>query len=184
MNMNLKNKAGYSLIEVTLALLVAGVGLVAVFSLFPEGLKSSRGAVDAVEVSEFADYVFAMFQARASDTNVLWSDFKTDYLPQSPMIKDHNPEEILIDPSEAGPQLFVWRPDWYGGGFATYVEEYNVASFTYILNIQGVPGTVRPGANAKSVRLEVWPGDRVNILNANQQVPGSTVFYREFLPVQ
>ena len=34
------SRAGYSLVEVTLALLVVAIGLTATFALFPEGLRA------------------------------------------------------------------------------------------------------------------------------------------------
>ena len=51
-------KSGYSLVEVTLALLVVAIGLTATFALFPEGLKATRAAVDDTEIALFAEYVF------------------------------------------------------------------------------------------------------------------------------
>ena len=51
-------RAGYSLVEVTLALLVVAVGLTATFALFPEGLQATRAAVNDTEIGLFADYVF------------------------------------------------------------------------------------------------------------------------------
>ena len=51
-------RAGYSLVEVTLALLVVAIGLTATFGLFPEGLKATRAAVNDTEAALFAEYVF------------------------------------------------------------------------------------------------------------------------------
>ena len=56
------SRAGYSLVEVTLALLVVAIGLVATFALFPVGLKATRDAVDDTEVSLFAEYVFSTLE--------------------------------------------------------------------------------------------------------------------------
>ena len=51
-----RSKAGYSLVEVTLALLVVAIGLTATFSLFPEAMKNTRAAVDDAEVARRLDY--------------------------------------------------------------------------------------------------------------------------------
>ena len=51
-------KSGYSLVEVTLALLVVAIGMTATFALFPEGLRATRAAVSDTEVALFAEYVF------------------------------------------------------------------------------------------------------------------------------
>ena len=51
-----RSRAGYSLVEVTLALLVVAIGLTSTFALFPEGLKATRTAVNDTEVGLVADY--------------------------------------------------------------------------------------------------------------------------------
>ena len=59
------SRAGYSLVEVTLALLVVAIGLVATFALFPEGLRATRAAVDDTEIAMFAEYVFTTLDLTA-----------------------------------------------------------------------------------------------------------------------
>ena len=58
-------RAGYSLVEVTLALLVVAIGLTATFALLPEGLKATRAAVDDTETSMFSEYVFTTLELTA-----------------------------------------------------------------------------------------------------------------------
>ena len=64
-----RNKEGYSLVEVSLALLVVAIGLMTIFALIPDGLGLSRKSVDATEVAAFADFVFASLDGMASSTN-------------------------------------------------------------------------------------------------------------------
>ena len=64
--MNPCRKLGFSLIEITLAILVVAVGLMAVFSLLPFGLKSSRTAVDETRISHFAEETFGAYRMLAS----------------------------------------------------------------------------------------------------------------------
>lgn len=68
------NKLGFSLIEVNLAILLIAVGLLALFSLFPLGLKESeRGLADTQEAM-FADTVLSVMEGNALNmTN--WSDW-------------------------------------------------------------------------------------------------------------
>jgi len=61
-----RSKAGYSLVEVTLALLVVAIGLTATFALFPVGLQATREAVNDTEVGLFADYVFSTLAVTAA----------------------------------------------------------------------------------------------------------------------
>jgi len=69
------NKFGFSLIEVNLAILLIAVGLLALFSLFPLGLKESeRGLADTQEAM-FADTVLSAMEGNAlSMTN--WADWE------------------------------------------------------------------------------------------------------------
>ena len=60
------SRAGYSLVEVTLALLVVAIGLTATFALFPEGLKATRAAVNDAEIGMFAEYVFTTLDLTAA----------------------------------------------------------------------------------------------------------------------
>lgn len=69
------NILGFSLIEVNLAILLIAVGLLALFSLFPLGLKESeRGLADTQEAM-FADIVLSAMEGNAlSMTN--WIDWE------------------------------------------------------------------------------------------------------------
>ncbi len=81
----LSRGAGFSLVEVSLALLVAGVGLLAVFSLFPSGLDAARAAADDTRAAQFGESMLATvrtlapFKYRAGDWDILdrestWND--------------------------------------------------------------------------------------------------------------
>ncbi len=59
-------QAGFSLIEVTLALVVVGLGLLAVFHLFPTGLRAGIDATAETRCAQFADEVFNQIYAEAA----------------------------------------------------------------------------------------------------------------------
>jgi hypothetical protein len=173
--MNGKRENGYSLVEVCLALLVAGLGVIVVFGLFPEGLGQSRRSVEATEIGAFADYVFSALTVRACTNDPLaWTDFGQGRLNEAKGLIE---EEAVVIP--ANYTNFYWKPQIYGKDYAgsgrqsSYIEQYRIASFTYSLQSQDIP-PIPP--NMKGVRLEVWPGDRTNL-------PGR-VFYREFTPIR
>lgn len=67
-------KAGFSLVEVCLAVLVVGLGLLSIFSLFPTGLAASEAATGDTEMGLFAEQALFGFQARA--TEVTWDEWK------------------------------------------------------------------------------------------------------------
>jgi prepilin-type N-terminal cleavage/methylation domain-containing protein len=66
-----KTSAGFSLIEVTLALLVIGLGLLAVFGLFGTGLQTNTQAQRETSIAFFAQQIMES----AASTN--WSDLAT-----------------------------------------------------------------------------------------------------------
>ena len=187
--MRARNKLGYSLVEVSLALLVAAIGLVTIFALFPDGLASSRKSVSASEISAFADYVFASMQSMAGGTNeTAWDAFRNNgtNVPLSHMlfgVDKQPPTQPYVEPrGYLSPMVYFWIPkDAYGEGESGGIAQYKVATFTYTLDI-GVTGT------CKYARLEVWPGDVSNrvftAVRNGRQFPGSTVFYREFVPIE
>jgi type II secretory pathway pseudopilin PulG len=185
--MHRRNKEGYSLVEVSLALLVVAIGLLTIFALFPDGLDLSRKSVDATEVTAFAEFVFASLDGMASSTNAnSWNVFRNNVtnLPPTYILTNTPLTQLYIRPmGNSTPQLFYWIPSFYGElGIAPAVETYQVASFTYLLDI-GQTGVV-----SRYARLEVWPGDvsnRVRIaLSTNEVFEGSTVFYRTYLPLK
>ena len=188
MNIRRRN-GGYSLVEVSLALLVAAIGLVTIFALFPDGLASSRKSVNASEISAFADYVFASLDSMASGTNAAsWQDFENGRtnLPLTHMfvgVDKRPPTQPYVKPQGyKSPQVYYWIPkDSYGEYDSAGVVRYKVATFTYTLDI-GVTGT------CKYARLEVWPGDVSNRVSTavrnDRRFPGSMVFYREFVPIE
>ncbi len=182
-------KAGYSLVEVSLALLVVGLGLVTIFSLFPDGLSASRKSVESTEVGAFADYVFASLDGLASSNNVVWGRFTNTALTRLTITHaldgvtgmGASPTEPSISPTgPTRPSKFYWIPSFYGGSEAPGVSKFQVATFTYTLDVSDAPN----GLEARYARLAVWPGDVTEAVSNNPNFEGGTVFYREYLPLK
>ena len=141
-------RAGYSLVEVTLALLVVAIGLTATFGLFPEGLKATRAAVNDTEAALFAEYVFTTLDLTAIHKG-------GDYGQQGPIADpDHFISKMLsrhVSPSnfqlQDGGRLshFYWYPDYYGYGSGDYKAEDFQAYFTSSF-------TLRWNSNARARR--------------------------------
>ncbi|MBR4617151.1 MAG: hypothetical protein IKO55_16205, partial [Kiritimatiellae bacterium] len=55
-------KAGFSLIEVNVAILVIAGGMLSLFTLFPAGLRLSTAAMSDTRQVLFADQFFAFFE--------------------------------------------------------------------------------------------------------------------------
>lgn len=61
-----KDRWAFSLVEVTLAVFMIGLGVLTLFSLFPAGLKQSENALIDTNVALFVDKVFSGIRANAS----------------------------------------------------------------------------------------------------------------------
>ena len=69
-----QNRSGFTLIEVSLAVMVLGLGLMAAFGLFPAGVRQNEESTADTRAALFADYVLNGMQANAAAvTN--WSDW-------------------------------------------------------------------------------------------------------------
>jgi prepilin-type N-terminal cleavage/methylation domain-containing protein len=141
-------RGGFSLVEVALALLVVGVGLLAVFGLFPTGMDANRRAVQETQMALFADYVMDGFRALASA--VPWSEVAED---------------------NGAFYLEVPAPDmWSGGGALRVMPGEGMKSLVYTpvakpdieeisLRYEVRIGLVDQGNPlVKFIRVRVWPG--------------------------
>lgn len=182
-------RAGYSLVEVTLALLVVAIGLTATFALFPEGLKASRAAVDDSETAMFAEYVFTTLDLTAGTGNGNygqgWDINGTDdfiSLMLSRHVADSN-FQLQI----GGVRTFYWYPDYYGLTAGDYeagnFQAFWTSAFTYTLTLESSAWKgygADTGVPAYAV-LKVWPGEYA----AGTPPKGDPrVFYREILPLR
>lgn len=183
-------RAGYSLVEVTLALLVVAIGLTATFALFPEGLKSTRAAVNDTEMGLFAEYVFSTLDLTAGLEGGGWTIQQTDLFKSAALarpakVPDQSKFQLELDRQA----VFYWIPDYYGltggGDFdATKFQEFWTSAFTYELEIiEGGGATgwkVRGAPGVKSAVLKVWPGEYVGVTPRGEP----RIFYREILPLR
>lgn len=69
-------RSGFSLIEVALALMIAGSGLLAAFGLFPHALRTSAEARDDMKAAAFADTILQTIagNVRQIDEISVWND--------------------------------------------------------------------------------------------------------------
>lgn len=175
-------RGGYSLVEVTLALLVVAVGLTATFAVFPEAMKNTRESVNATEVGLFADYVFASLAVASAvygdDADVADTG---DYL--SMVLSKKDKKKVSLE--EGKGKLFYWIPkdddqgtgDWdltQNAGFWT-------TAFTYDLEWDEMVDKNRDDLrHTLRATLRVWPGEWKKRPNEKKNPP--YVFSREILP--
>ena len=176
------SRAGYSLVEVTLALLVVAIGLTATFALFPEGLKATRAAVDDTETSMFAEYVFTTLELTAGLVGSTWAIDDARLFKSAALAGDINDARFKLVTGQQA--VFYWIPEDYDLGDGDYDAakraKFWTSAFTYDLQI--IPGAWKslgtPGV-VDSVVLKVWPGDYNGATPAGEP----RVFYREILPL-
>ena len=184
-------KDGFSLVEVTLALLVVAVGMTAAFALFPEALKNTRSAVDNTETALFADYVFSTLDLTAGYDSLLGNvraaglDEDADDFISISFSQDAPDRNFQIRKGTGKPHCFYWMPDYFGlGGGGEMSDNYfkgklKTAAFTYTLDLLDKDG----GGSPVVAVLKVWPGeygDDISTKDLKDQ--DARIYYREILP--
>ena len=189
-------RAGYSLVEVTLALLVVAIGLTATFALFPEGLRATRAAVSDTEVGMFAEYVFTTLDLTAAkyggNYGVNWNIDNTDDFMSLMLLDDPSAEPKFQLKDGGGVERFYWIPDYYGLDPANFpgtdfsASEFRniqfwTSAFTYTLTL-GVGTWKGYGTGVPTYAvLRVWPGE---YSGSGEPAGEPRIFYREILPVR
>ena len=163
------SSAGYSLVEVTLALLVVAIGLTATFALFPEGLRVTRAAVDDTEIAMFSEYVFTTLDLTAVSRGASWAvsdcmQFKSVAFPGAKTDKRFR----LVETSGEETAVFYWVADSYGvAGSVDYKSEnfadFWTSAFTYQLKFYDWED------GSTYARLVVWPGENKGVTPPEQE---------------
>ena len=68
-------KAGFSLMEVNMAVFVMAVGILSLVALFPLGLRESVQGKQDLQQSMFADFALNQMVAALSQTNLTWTEW-------------------------------------------------------------------------------------------------------------
>ena len=183
-------RSGYSLVEVTLALLVVAIGLTATFALFPEGLRATRTAVDDTEIAMFAEYVFTTLDLTAAkaggnyNKTPGWVIGDTDDFISLMLSRSATQSKFQIRDG-GGVEVFYWIPDYYGLADGDYAsgnfQDFWTSAFTYTLTL-AVSEWKGYGSGATTYALlKVWPGEYTG-----SGMPQGTprIFYREVLPLR
>lgn len=178
-------KAGYSLVEVTLALLVVAIGLTATFALFPEGLKATRSAVDDTEIGLFADYVFSTLAvtaaAKGGELEGGGLDAGEGDVYASRVLGDTDRDKkVLTDGEQLSRFYWIARNNDKGTGNWSLSSDAGFwsSAFTYTLRWEK-----KSNGNSRDTYyavLKVWPGEWTAIADEKKFPP--RIFYREIIP--
>jgi len=178
-------RAGFSLVEVTLALLVVAIGLTATFALFPVGLKATRDAVDDTEIALFAEYVFTTLDLTAGkyggNYGIGWNIQNTDNFLSLMLNAGAPANEIELQDGGVVSQ-FKWYPDYYGLNAGNYASanfsDFWTSAFTYTLDLSVSSWKGYGSGVTTYALLKVWPGEHQG---ADED---ARIFYREILPLR
>jgi type II secretory pathway pseudopilin PulG len=123
MKQNLSSESGFTLVEIALAILVASIGLLAVFSLFPAGLKLNKEAIDETQAAMFAEEVFSGFKAQAAITD--WDELDDIVIrPRSPDMWAYTQQQEIE--ANEGWQTATYRPSGFAGDAVDFAVRYNL----------------------------------------------------------
>jgi len=128
---------GFSLVEVTLALMVMAIGILSIMSLFPAGLDQNARSIADTHAAFFAEEVFGGLQAYA-ETN--WDDLANVQLPIATDDWDSGLDTIFTPTVITN----IYRPK----SNTNYVD--HALRYRLVLTTNGL---------IKAAALFVWPGE-------------------------
>ncbi len=143
-----RRRGGFTLIEITIVLLIVGVALVGLMGLFPVGLRQATFATSDTAQAIFADQVFNMLHANAS-TITNWSTWKNQFPATILKNTEINGQNLQADVKKA-------------------IDDYlgTDAVITYRLSLQSVEKPVPFGGYLKRAYLRVTDREDSNIDNS------------------
>lgn len=159
-----QTKAGFSLIEVNMAIFIMAVGVMSMIVLYPLGLReSTQGAAD-LKQSMFADYVLNQVVALASQTNIAWTDWQRDIPKISQFPNVLNGPDISV-PNFMASDLKARVP----GNWDNMDGRYRVVC------------CLVPGASDKIMGVMVQSSDLVKTVTEYSQFTNNPIYYAEVM---
>jgi prepilin-type N-terminal cleavage/methylation domain-containing protein len=148
MKTRLRRRGGFTLVEVSLALLVMAVGVLGAFALFPHALAESQRASAETQASMFAESVFQTLRARAQSN---WNSVNSSFSILGPGAGVLGTPAVWSEPAKATIRA--------GSGVQTY--QCNVMVNSRVMTEMGLRYRLQidtESLNSKIVTLTVWPG--------------------------
>ena len=140
---NSPRRAGFSMVEVALAILVLSVGLLAVFGLFGDALETNKSTIADTQAALFADEVLNGFKAAALTNITTWASYLQSITLSNPAIWQAS---VPIQVSSNSVRTNQYK---YKSGSMAGVTDY---AYRYQLSVGAASG-----ANVQGVTLQVWP---------------------------
>lgn len=164
-NINIeKNSFGFSLVEITLALMVISVGLLAVFGLLGDSLRANTETLDDTIAATFAESVFdSVFASKWTDTEYevlmgadgFWDDEDTT-------------DSIELCDNETDIKVNKYQYD----GIQYYPLKYNLMITKQKPAVGPESNSPAPSNNYvwRALRLRVWIGEFADTAVSNEDV--------------
>jgi len=174
--------SGFSLIEISLALLVISIGMIAIVGLFPTSLGMGKRAIDETYASFLADSAFASFKGAAPEYANDWLNL-TNALPIAPNSVDYN-QDVFWDVSGdlriradglIHTQKYVAGSSdekWAGDGVMILPNSWSMEDHALRYRISTAFDTAEP--RIMQMIMEIWMGEF-----GNQNSTNAEVFYTE-----
>jgi hypothetical protein len=161
---------GFSLVEVNLAILLVALGMLALFGLFPSGLRQGENAVNDTHAALLGDYILSGIEANASTTTA-WNTWRN--VVSTPQFRTAVVNGIKPD---GATQI---SPAYLPPGQVSPAVTFANSKAKYILEISGDDYTVIGGTpQVRKVSLWVWSGEYVSG-NTNIFKAKAKFFYTE-----
>lgn len=160
------HRAGFTLVETALALLVIAIGMLTIAGLFPFALEQGKKSSDETFAAFLADTAFASIRAAADSAEVDWNNLDTYYTIPPVTISDPSVgTDVFWSDSMANlrmrangqirTQVFVAASNvskWPSMPFPTSWEQYDHA-LRYRMTLRSI------SPRLAGVTLEIWPGE-------------------------
>lgn len=132
--------AGFSLVEVTLAIAVVAIGLVGILAVFPLGLNAARTAADTTQMASVAQDEIAYWQQEAANTN--------DYSSLPSAVIDSASSygtNVYVDGIWYGKQITIANSGYSSIGFGSpstnMISRISIAVWRTTTNLPSAPAT-------------------------------------------
>ena len=159
-----KGQAGFSLMEVNMAIFVMAVGILGLVALFPLGLRESTQGQADLKQSMFADYMLNQAVAAASRSDVTWTEWEG-------WAGSHRPrEQSTVSLGNSVPPFiakYLTTPDWANAPKKD--QQYKIAC------------CLVPGFSDRIIGIMVQSSDLVKSVSKYNQFSNNPVYYAEVM---
>ena len=141
-----KREAGFSLVEVSLAMMIISLGMITLFGLFPASMKQGEEAYQDTQTAQFAEYVLNGIRANFDE-----APDHDDWRNQNYCL------QFLRDTSLYEPTLRATfgRDSWVGPPEVVVFPRGSETSVRYILELE-LPGWTNAGETWMTWRVALW----------------------------